>query len=243
MKQTVTKKTQKELKMTQTYFITGTDTDVGKTYISTLLLNQLKQQGHSTLALKPISAGCERNEQGWQNKDALKLQAAASISLPYPDINPIALKLPMAPHIAAEKENITLNAKPIANHCNTIIQKHTPDYAIIEGAGGWLVPLNEKEDMSDLAKHINCSIILVVGMRLGCLNHTLLTYESIERKQCPITGWIANIIEPDMPVLQENIETLKQQLPIPCLATIPYASSPQTITTPINTIIDQHQKK
>jgi dethiobiotin synthetase len=220
-------------------FITGTDTDVGKTYMSVKLLHLLNQAGLKTIGLKPIASGCVKNKKTGEleNEDALKLQDAASIKLPYHDINPFAFELPIAPHIAAEKEKISLSAKILAESTQEIIEKYSanpdspnfPDVIVIEGAGGWEVPLNQSKSNpetladyvallnSNLKKHAgedsNLKVILIVGMKLGCLNHALLTFKSIKEKGVEIFGWIPNCpphfsSEGPMPFLKENIETL-----------------------------------
>jgi len=194
--------------MTKIYFIAGTDTAVGKTYVTSQLLNKFNQQGYSTLGLKPLSSG------GYE--DAKILQEAASIKLPIEEITPVCFDPPIAPHIAAEREGVQLNANQIANHCLKTIEKYqeTADYILIEGVGGWLMPLDDQNHtVADVVKQLNIPVILVVGMRLGCLNHALLTQEAILNSGVQMHGWVANCMNPDMFSLKENIETLEKLIP------------------------------
>ena len=211
-------------------FITGTDTDVGKTVIATGFLAAANQAGLRTAAIKPIAAGCELTEQGMTNTDALQLQAAASHPLSYQQINPVALEPAIAPHIAANEAGKRLSAARLTGFCRGLSLLPV-DLVVLEGAGGWRVPINERETLADVACELNCAVIIVVGMRLGCLNHTLLTIEAIRRDGLKIAGWVANIIDPDMPRLNENIDTLKQRIAEPCLGTVPKLKdiSPQQV--------------
>jgi dethiobiotin synthetase len=211
-------------------FITGTDTDVGKTVIASGLLAAANQAGLRTAAIKPIAAGCELTEQGMTNDDALQLQAAASHRLSYQQINPVALEPAIAPHIAANEAGKRLSAARLTGFCRGLSLLPV-DLVVLEGAGGWRVPINERETLADVACELNCAVIVVVGMRLGCLNHTLLTIEAIRRDGLNIAGWVANIIDPDMPRLDENIDTLKQRIAEPCLGTVPRLDdlSPQQV--------------
>lgn len=215
-------------------FITGTDTDVGKTVIATGLLAAGNKAGLRTAAIKPVAAGCEQhtagsnehaagsNEQsaGLQNDDALQLQAASSHQLPYQQVNPVALKAAVAPHIAAAEEGKTLNASRLVGYCRGLSLLPV-DMLVVEGAGGWRVPLNPRETLADVAIELNCSVVIVVGLRLGCINHALLTAEAVRRDGLQIAGWVGNIIDPDMPRLDENIATLKLLINEPCLGVVP----------------------
>lgn len=197
-------------------FITGTDTGVGKTYISTRLLKHYNEQGLKTIGLKPVASGCELLNGKLYNDDALALQQAASIKLDYDWVNPFAFEPPIAPHIAAMQENKSITIASLSEKLAPAL--NTPaDVRIIEGAGGWLLPLNERETMADFVAQENFAVILVVGMRLGCLNHALLTAHAMQAANINCLGWIANCIDPNMPYLQENIATLKQRLAIPCI--------------------------
>ena len=158
--------------MSQAFFITGTDTGVGKTLIATALLRLARDSGRTTLGLKPVAAGCALINGQWMNKDAQQLMRVSSGKPDYATVNPVALHEPMAPHIAAERENRAIHAGTLVQHCKA--QLSSADFTVIEGAGGWLVPLNSHETMADIAVGIGCPVIMVTGLRLGCINHTLL---------------------------------------------------------------------
>ncbi len=206
--------------MTKAFFITGTDTNIGKTLVAETLLRLAAAEGRSTLGLKPVSAGCERHDDVWMNDDARDLMLASTLNPAYSSVNPVALREPMAPHIAAEREGITIDCDALAAHCRQ--QLATADFCVIEGAGGWQVPLNNSHSMADLAVSIGCPVILVVGMRLGCINHTLLTAAAIESAGLKIAGWVANHVDPDMAVATANVTTLKQRLAAPLLGELPW---------------------
>ena len=176
--------------------------------------------GLRTAAIKPVAAGCIDMGKGLRNDDALQLQAVSSHKLHYQQVNPVALEAAIAPHIAAQESGKTLSASRLVGFCRGLTLLPL-DLIVIEGAGGWRVPLNDRETLADVAREMNCPVILVVGMRLGCLNHALLTAEAIRRDGLAIAGWVANIIEPDMPRLEENIATLKRRFNEPCLGTVP----------------------
>lgn len=209
------------------FFITGTNTEVGKTYITVGLLNKFKLAGYKTAALKPVAAGCELTNQGWRNIDAQQLYQAASLNCNYEDVNPFALPLAIAPHIAAEQENIKLSVNSIYFHCQKILNAEV-DYVFIEGAGGWLAPLNEQETFADLASRFKLPVIVVVGMQLGCLNHTLLTLQAINNTDLRVAAWVANCINPQMPYLNENIDYLQQHINAPLLARVNWDENPST---------------
>ena len=216
----------------QWLFITGTDTDVGKTVVACGFLAAANQQGLRTAAIKPVAAGCEVTEQGMTNSDALQLQAAASHKLSYQQINPVALEPAIAPHIAAAEAGVRMSASRLVGYCRGVSLLPV-DMVIIEGAGGWRVPINSRETLADVAQELECAVIVVVGMRLGCLNHALLTIEAIRRDGLQIAGWVANILDTEMPRLQENIDTLKQSINEPCLGIVPRLDdlSPEQVAT------------
>lgn len=209
----------------KTYFIAGTDTDVGKTLVTCALLHKVQESGNTCIGLKPVAAGCEDTPDGLQNEDAVAIIGAMSESLPYQQVNPVALPEPMSPHIAAARAGRRPTVAQLEGLTRGALMKKA-DFAFIEGAGGWRVPLNQRETVADLAKALNKPVILVVGMRLGCLNHALLTAEAIRRDGLEIAGWIANQLDTDMLGYDENIETLKRMLPAPCLGHIPRLNSP-----------------
>ena len=216
----------------QWLFITGTDTDVGKTVVACGFLAAANQQGLRTAAIKPVAAGCEVTEQGMTNSDALQLQAAASHKLSYQQINPVALEPAIAPHIAAAEAGVRLSASRLVGYCRGVSLLPV-DMVVIEGAGGWRVPINSRETLADVAQELECAVIVVVAMRLGCLNHALLTMEAIRRDGLQIAGWVANILDTEMPRLQENIDTLKQSINEPCLGIVPRLDdlSPEQVAT------------
>lgn len=206
------------------YFITATDTDAGKTFISAGLLRSLSSRGYRTLGLKPVASGCRLTSQGLQNDDARQLMQAANVALDYQTVNPYAFEPAIAPHIAAEQVNVSIDLQHIARLVEA--QKSRADYVLVEGVGGWLVPLNASETIADLARLLNFPVILVVNMRLGCINHALLTAQSITAAGLPLAGWIANHAmtgsSPAMDCLQENVQTLKTRLETPFLGYVPH---------------------
>lgn len=213
--------------MTHGFFITGTDTGVGKTYVSCLLLQALAQHGLSTVAMKPVASGCRPTPQGLRNDDALLLQQAATVTLPYEQVNPYAFQPAIAPHLAAQEANTTIDLQRLTNAFHTLATQ--AEAIIVEGAGGWLVPLNEQQTIADLARCLQLPIILVVGIRLGCINHALLTLAAIQRDtgNPPLCGWVANCIDPDADAIEANIATLQQHIEAPLLGTLPYVKDSQ----------------
>lgn len=210
------------------FFITGTDTGVGKTLVSEGLLYAADAQGLTTAALKPVAAGCEQTPNGLRNDDAVVLHRAINTELSYEQINPIALEPAMAPHVAAAQAQRTITVDRLMGFCRGVLMNRA-DFAVVEGAGGWRVPINHRETLADLAKALSLPVVMVVGMRLGCLNHAWLTAEAIRRDGLSIAGWVSNHIDPDMPAYQESLETLERCLPAPCLGHIPFLSNPQGI--------------
>lgn len=208
--------------MSKTIFVTGTDTGVGKTTISVLLLRKLNRLGYKTFALKPIASGCIADENNnLINEDALALQAAALIVKPYTVVNPIALKEPIAPHLAAKLMGENLSVDLLTKTIISNLQSEA-DINIIEGVGGWSVPLNEKELFSEVIVNLKIPVILVVAIKLGCLNHAILTYHNILQMKVSLLGWVANCMEQNTLASSENIETLKQWIDAPCLGVVPF---------------------
>lgn len=206
--------------MSRAYFIAGTDTDVGKTTIAAGLLRAARQAGFSTLAGKPVASGCELGEHGLRNADALALMAQSSIPLPYEQVNPLAFAPAIAPHLAAREVGVTLAVADLLAPMQALLA-HQADFTLIEGAGGWRVPLSGSASLSDLAIALGLPVILVVGVRLGCINHALLSAEAIARDGLPLAGWVANVIDGDTARLEENLVTLAERLPAPCLGRVP----------------------
>lgn len=207
-------------------FITGTDTDIGKTYIGIGLLNGLNKYGYKTLGLKPIASGCDLIDGELYNGDALALQKASSLKLEYNQINPFRFKDPIAPHIAAKSIGMRLTKEIIAEKLNNTFS-NSSDIYLIEGAGGWAVPLNENGLVSDIVSLIDAKVIMVIAIKLGCINHAILTAESIKNSGVSLVGWVANIIHPDMIQLNENIIALKQWINSPCLGIVPFNGLPE----------------
>ncbi|MES2548047.1 MAG: dethiobiotin synthase [Pseudomonadota bacterium] len=196
--------------MQQAFFITGTDTGVGKTYIACKLIQQYVSQGYKVVGMKPVAAGCDWVDGEWVNDDVLKLEAAGNVKAPRSLTNPYSFKAPIAPHIAAQQEGNTVEISVIKQAFDDLCQ--LADIVIVEGAGGLLVPLNNTCDMADLAKALNIPIIVIVGIKLGCINHTLLTVEAIKARNCRLKGWVANQIDPKMQCIDDNIACIATKL-------------------------------
>ncbi|WP_339878674.1 dethiobiotin synthase [Pseudidiomarina gelatinasegens] len=207
-------------------FITGTDTDAGKTTCATALIHALRKHSRQIVPLKPVAAGAETVVGQLRNADALQLMEACDIAVSinsYVRVNPFCFAPPIAPHIAANQAGVTVNLADLLQHTDVVASSHG-DILIIEGAGGWLVPLNDTESLADYAQEAAAEVVLVVGMKLGCLSHALLTAADIERRGLKLAGWIAN--QPQGTAMSEynaNIATLKQLLRAPCLGEIPYS--------------------
>ncbi len=201
------------------YFITGTDTGVGKTIVTLGLMQALQDQGHRVAAMKPVAAGCEETRNGLRHEDALRLQQASSVALDYGLVNPCALAAPVAPHIGASATGETIDIDNLVNKYNQI--RCFTQCVLVEGAGGWLVPLNASQTLADLARILGLKVILVVGLRLGCLNHALLTAESIRAHGCELAGWVANRLPGHMAKVEANIEALKARLGCPFIGCVP----------------------
>lgn len=191
-------------------FITGTDTGVGKTYIACKLIRHFVALGYRVIGMKPVAAGCELENGVWVNEDVKLLTQASNVQAPPELINPYCFEAPIAPHIAAEQAGVQIDLQVIQGAYQQLSQ--LADIVVVEGAGGLLVPLNAHETMADLAASFNIPVVLVVGMQLGCINHTLLTVEVMRQHQLPLCGWVANSIDPDMLAYQENLQTLQRRL-------------------------------
>ncbi len=206
------------------FFITGTDTGVGKTWTTVALMRHLQKQGRSVLGMKPVAAGCTLNDGQWQNADALLLQENGSLTVDYRCINPYALRDPVSPHIAAAQADCNVQLEEILRnfyHLRSLV-----DMVLVEGAGGWLAPLNDHQDIADLAAVLELPVILVVAIRLGCINHARLSYRAILAASQPCAGWIAVCSEPNMLVRDENIATIRRALDAPLLGVLPYTHYP-----------------
>jgi dethiobiotin synthetase len=205
-------------------FIAGTDTGIGKTHAACSLLHALRNAGHIACGMKPVASGCLPTPDGLRNDDALALLDAGSAPLPYEQVNPIALRDPLAPHLAAAHEGVTISLPPLRRAFDQLIAGH--ERVVVEGVGGWLVPLGPDLFAADIAVQWRLPVILVVGLRLGCINHALLSARAIQADGCLLLGWIGNRIDPDMLAPQENIETLRALLPVPCLGILSFGDGP-----------------
>lgn len=210
--------------MNPAYFITGTDTDVGKTTVAAGLLFAAREAGLTTAAGKPVASGCEHTPKGLRNADALALMAECSLPLTYNEVNPVAFEPAIAPHIAAREVGVTLTVESLLPPMQAILAKQA-QFTLIEGAGGWRVPLSGQDSLSGLAQALDLPVILIVGVRLGCISHALLTAEAIARDGLQLAGWVANIIGPKTSRLEENLATLAERLPAPCLGRVPRLKS------------------
>ena len=219
------------------FFITGTDTEVGKTFVSSLLLNAAATCNLKSVGYKPVSAGCEWVDGEWSNEDARALHAASSLPVSLQQVNPIALAPPIAPHIAAAQAGVTLTAEQIIDGYHGL-QQLQPDLLLMEGAGGWRLPLGNGLWMPQIVQQLKLDVIMVVGMRLGCLNHAMLTAEAIQRDGLTLRGWVANQLDADMPVYAENLATLQASLPAPMLAEIPQHAGNDTIAS-LSTLVHE----
>lgn len=203
------------------YFITGTDTGVGKTLISCALLHGYAAQGKRAAGFKPVAAGCDEHD---HNEDAVALRAASSMQLTYGQVNPYCFAHAIAPHLAARHAGARIDFRRILTSYHELAAQ--ADEVIVEGAGGFMVPLNEDQGTIDLVKEMELPVILVVGMRLGCLNHALLTAKVIDDYQLECAGWVANVLDVNMPALQENIDALRERIAAPLLGVVPCMAVP-----------------
>ncbi len=198
------------------YFVSGTDTGVGKTRVAVALVHALRAQGLRVAVMKPVAAGCAP---GAPNEDVSVLMQAANVAADVDDVNPYRFDAAIAPHIAAAQAGVRIELDRVADAFARLAAG--ADTVVVEGAGGWRVPLNDREDMADLAARLGLPVLLVVGLRLGCLNHALLTADAVMRRGVPWAGWVANVIDPAMACVEDNLATLHRRLPGPCLGIAP----------------------
>lgn len=206
--------------MSAAFFVTGTDTDVGKTTIAAGLLRAARLAGLSTAAVKPVASGCEAGADGLRNSDALALLAECSLPLSYAEVNSFAFAPAIAPHLAAREAGVQLKVAALADAVQAVLVQQA-DFTLVEGAGGWRVPLGEQATLADLPVALDLPVILVVGVRLGCINHALLTAEAIARDGLRLAGWVANVLDPQTSRLDDNLRTLTELLAAPCLGRVP----------------------
>jgi len=202
-------------------FVTGTDTGVGKTLVASALLRAFALSGLRAVGMKPVATGCRLDAHDRANEDVAALTAASNISVPIDLINPYCFEPAIAPHLAAQQAGSSISLTRI-RQCYLSLASRA-DRVVVEGAGGLLAPLSPREDWGDLVRFLDLSVVLVVGMRLGCLNHALLTAEAIRSRGLPFAGWVANRIDSAMPFFEDNLETLRQKLAAPLIAIVPFA--------------------
>lgn len=205
-------------------FVTGTDTEIGKTLISCALLHALAHAGVRAAAMKPVAAGAEWRDGAWHNEDVDLLTDAAGMVLPVTLTTPYLLRDAAAPHVAAAQQEVRIDPAHIVSCYRRVAA--SAEAVVVEGVGGFRVPLNESADTADLAQQLGLPVVLVVGMRLGCLNHALLTAEAIAARGLTLAGWVANVVDPAMPYGVDNVLALTQRLRAPMLGTVPRLPSP-----------------
>ena len=210
--------------MSGALFVAGTDTGIGKTHAACTLIHALRARGLDACGMKPVASGCLETPQGRRNDDALALQAAGP-PLDYDAINPVALREPLSPHLAARLEGVTIGMASLRAAFDRLRARH--GMVVVEGVGGWMVPLAPGLLASAMAREWNLPVVLVVGLRLGCLNHALLSARAIGADGCRLAGWIGNRIDPAMAAVQDNLATLCQMLPAPCLGVLPHGLEPR----------------
>lgn len=209
---------------TRGVFVAGTDTGIGKTFVSCALLHALREAGMRATGMKPVASGCERTPQGLRNEDALALTEASDPRPEYAVCNPYAFEPAIAPHLAAADVGVQVElAKIEAAYADLAARA---DYVVVEGVGGWMVPLSDSLDAGAIPRALELPVILVVGLRLGCINHARLSARAIQTDGCELLGWIGNEIAPAMERREENVETLRRVLPAPCLGLLPYSPRP-----------------
>lgn len=206
--------------MIDAFFIAGTDTDVGKTVASKAILNALAEKGLTTIGYKPVAAGSDKTEHGLRNSDALYLQNAATEDVAYDDVNPYALELPASPHIAAKREGIEIDYSVLSNKLEQ--HKSNSDIVLVEGAGGWRVPVSDTDCLSTWVQQEKLPVVLVVGIKLGCLSHAMLTLDAIKADGLNVAGWVANRVNPGTEHYAEIIKMLEEKVDAPKIGEIPY---------------------
>lgn len=210
--------------MTVGWFVTGTDTEVGKTLVSCALVLALRARHRRVVGMKPVAAGTVRGPDGEDNEDAMALRACGSVAVPRELDNPYCLPLPLSPHLAARAAGVRIELPLLVERHRALAAQ--ADAVVVEGAGGFHVPLNERETGADLAQALGLPVLLVVGLRLGCLNHALLTAEAIRARGLTLAGWVANRIDPQMAAADDNIATLAERLQAPLWAEVPHLARP-----------------
>lgn len=211
-----------DLRSTDRLYVTGTDTGAGKTVASCSLLHALRGAGRRAVGMKPVASGCVRIDGAWRNEDALALQAASDPRPDYAALNPFTLPEPLAPELAARAAGIEVGLPPLLDAFARL--RAQADIVVVEGVGGWAAPLATAVDQADLVHALDAPVVLVVGLRLGCLNHARLSARAIAADGCRLVGWIASEVDPDMACREENMELLAARLPAPCLGRLPWVA-------------------
>lgn len=211
--------------MTRAYLVVGTDTGVGKTYVSSALVRHFVSAGFKAAGMKPIASGCDEVDGQYINEDVTALMQASNVNAPLDTVNPYRFFPAIAPHIAAQQAGVAINTDVIFAAYQQL--STLADRVVVEGAGGFLVPLNAHQTLADMAVQLNIPVILVVGIRLGCINHALLTIEAINARGLTLAGWVANQVDPEMAMFEQNLQTLAQRIPAPCLSVVHYQQTPE----------------
>ncbi len=208
-----------DLPLSPGVFITGTDTGAGKTLASAALVHALRRDGSRVVGMKPVASGCTATPDGWRNEDALALQLASNPRPAYALVNPFAMPLPTAPQLAARAAGVEVTLPPLLAAYRELAA--IADRVVVEGVGGWLAPLADGLEQSDLVKALDLPVILVVGLKLGCLNHARLTARAVVADGCRLQGWIGSTVEPGFP--EAYLDLVRVALPVPCLGVLPHA--------------------
>lgn len=206
------------------YYITGTDTGIGKSVASAALLHALRARGLRAVGMKPVASGCEATVEGWRNEDALALQGASNPVPAYADVNPYALPQPLAPELAAADAGVSIGLPTIVDAYARLAAQ--ADAVVVEGVGGWAAPLSMSLEQVDVVRALRLPVVLVVGLRLGCISHARLSARAIAADGAQLVGWIANDIDPTMARRDDNFAILQRVLPVPCWGRLPFAASP-----------------
>ena len=208
---------------TNSYYITGTDTGIGKSVASAALLHALRARGLRAVGMKPIASGCEMTADGWRNEDALALQFASDPTPAYSDVNPYALPNPLAPELAAADAGVSIELRPVIDAYARLVA--VADAVVVEGVGGWAAPLTASLDQLDVVRALELPVVMVVGLRLGCINHARLTARALVADGAQLAGWIANDIDPAMARSDDNFAILQRVLPVPCWGRLPFMAT------------------
>ena len=207
-------------------YVTGTDTGIGKTVVATALLHALRSHGLRAVGMKPVASGCMVQDGVWYNDDALALQEASDPRPDYADLNPYSLPLPLAPEIAAREAGVQIDLDKIVAAFKRL--QRAADAMVVEGVGGWDAPLSDRLDQSALVRELQLPVVMVVGMRLGCISHARLTARAIKADGAELVGWIANHVDPEMARQDENFDILRMRLAAPCWGRLPHMAQPDS---------------